>query len=403
MTPRVAPLVISAGTAVSALGSGLAAHTEALAAERSGLRPNDFDPAVGGWIGRVTGVENQALPAPLAAYDCRNNRLAAMALDTDDFAEAVAAAREVYGAGRIAVVLGTSTSGITAAELAYAERGPDGALPDSFDFDHTQDLGSLTRFVRAALELHGPAMTVSTACTSSARSFIDAANLIRTGVCDAAVMGGADSLCRMTLQGFAALGLVAPEACRPCDADRAGISIGEAAGFALLERADTPRRDGRSGPRLGLLGAGASSDGYHMSSPHPEGAGAIAAMRAALASGGLEPGAVDWVHLHGTGTRANDAMEDLAVTALFGTGMPCSSTKGFTGHTLGACGILETLMAGACMERGFIPGCLGVACPDPGFHARILTAPLDRRPKVLLSNAFGFGGVNCSLLLGSVA
>ena len=403
MTHRMAPLVVTTGTAVSALGRGVDAHLEALHGQRGGLRPNDFEPAVGGWIGRVDGVEDHRLPEHLAAYDCRNNRLAAIALAVDGFADAVAAARANYGAGRIAVILGTSTSGITAAEEAYRHRGAGGDLPASFDLEHTQDLGSLTRFVRTALGLRGPAFTVSTACASSARTFIDAANLIRAGLCDAAVVGGADSLCRLTLHGFAALDLISAEACRPCDAGRTGISIGEAAGFALLERAEAAPCGVAPGRRFALLGAGASSDGHHMSSPHPEGAGAIAAMSGALASAGMDPGKVDWVHLHGTGTPANDAMEDLAVAAVCGPETPCSSTKGYTGHTLGACGILETLMAGACFARGIIPGCLGVTQIDPGFRSRVLTAPLHRAPRIVLSNAFGFGGTNCSLLLGSIA
>ena len=392
------PLVLSASTAVSALGRGAAAHRGALLARRSGLRPNDFDPAAGGWIGRVDGIEAHALPAGFEGYDCRNNRLADLALRTDGFAGAVAAARGAYGADRIAVVLGTSTSGVTAAEDAYRHRDATGALPPGFDYDRTQDLYSSGRYVRAALGLRGPALVVSTACASSARSFMDAAHLIRTGLCDAAVVGGADSLCRMTLHGFAALELISPEPCRPCDAARAGISIGEAAGFALLERADA--RPGNGEARLALLGAGASSDGYHMSSPHPQGAGAIAAMRQALDTAGLAPDAVDWVNLHGTGTRANDAMEDLAVTEVFGDGVPCSSTKGWTGHTLGACGILEAVVAGECMKAGFVAGCLGVQQTDPSFRAQVATATLERPVRCVVSNSFGFGGINCSLVFG---
>ncbi|HYZ33536.1 MAG TPA: beta-ketoacyl-ACP synthase, partial [Crenalkalicoccus sp.] len=326
------PLAITALTAVSALGRGAAAHGDALQARRSGLRPNDFDPAVGGWIGRVDGVEDHAIPAHLARYDCRNNRLADMALHTDGFAQAAAAASERYGPHRVAVVLGTSTSGIHAAEDAYRARRTDGTLPPGFDYTGTQDLYSVGAYVRAALDLFGPSFVISTACASSARAFLDAANLIQAGLCDAAVVGGADSLCRMTLHGFQALELIAPDRCRPCDAERAGISIGEAAGFALLER---------EGDGLALLGAGASSDGHHMSHPHPEGAGAIASMRQALAASGLAASDIDWINLHGTGTRANDATEDVAVAALFGDAVPCSSTKGWTGHTLGACGILE--------------------------------------------------------------
>ena len=387
-------LILTACTAVSALGIGAAAHRAALLDQCSGLRPNDFDPAVGGWIGRVPGVDDHALPPRMANYDCRNNRLADMALNADGFAHRVAEAVARYGAHRIAVILGTSTSGVTAAEDAYRDRDDTGRLPGAFDYAHTQDLYSLGGYVRAALGLRGPALVVSTACASSARCFIDAAQLIRTGIVDAAIVGGADSLCRMTLHGFAALELLSPIPCRPCHADRTGISIGEAAGFALLER---------DGDGIALLGAGASSDGHHMSSPHPEGAGAIAAMTQALATAGLDAADIDWINLHGTGTRANDAMEDIAVSAVFGAHTPCSSTKGWTGHTLGACGILEALIIQECMSEGILPGCLGVQTPDPTFHANVATG-LHRRPiRHAMSNAFGFGGINCSLVFASRA
>ena len=394
------PLVLTASTAVSAGGRGVAAHRDALLSRTSGLVPNDFDPAIGGWIGRVQGVEEHALPPAMAGYDCRNNRLADMALRTDSFADAVAEACAEYGPDRVAVVLGTSTSGVTAAEDAYHRRDGDGTLPAGFDYDHTQDLFSLGAYVRTALGLRGPALVVSTACASSARCFMDAAQLIDAGVCDAAVVGGADSLCRMTLHGFAALELLSPVPCRPCGAVRTGISIGEAAGFALLERASARRRDGSTVPRLALLGAGASSDGYHMSNPHPEGVGAIAAMRQALHRSGLSPQDIDWINLHGTGTRANDAMEDIAVATLFGDAVPCSSTKAWTGHTLGACGIVEAVIAGQCMAGGFVAGCLGIDAPDPAFRAQVAVETLHRPVRTVVSNSFGFGGINCSLVLG---
>jgi 3-oxoacyl-[acyl-carrier-protein] synthase-1 len=273
-------------------------------------------------------------------------------------------------------------------------------LPDEFQYDFTEDLFSLGRYVRCVLGLRGPALVVSTACASSARSFVDAAQLIHTGVCDAAVVGGADSLCRMTLHGFAALELISPEPCRPCDVGRSGISIGEGAGFALLERVDAPRRAGRSDDRLALLGMGVSSDAYHMSAPHPQGAGAISAMRQALRSAGLAPGQIDWVNLHGTGTRANDAIEDLAVFEVFGNAVPCSSTKGWTGHTLGTCGILEAVIAAQCIADGVVAGCLGVEAADPAFQADVAIANRERPVRTVLSNSFGFGGINCSLVLG---
>ena len=390
------PLAITALTAASALGIGAAAHRQALLAQRSGLRPNDFDPAVGGHIGRVDAIEAHSLPTRMANFDCRNNRLADLALRADGFDHAVAQAVDRYGAHRIAVILGTSTSGVHAAEEAYRTRIGDGPLPNSFDYDHTQDLYSVAAYVRTAAGLRGPAYVVSTACASSARCFLDAQQLIAANLCDAAIVGGADSLCRMTLQGFAALELVSPVPCRPCAEDRAGISIGEAAGFALLERPDpsTPAA-------MRLLGGGASSDGHHMSTPHPEGAGAIAAMHHALRSAGIAPADIDWINLHGTGTRANDSAEDAAIHTVFGNTTPCSSTKAWTGHTLGACGVLEALIARECIAESLIPGCLGVEAADPTFRADIVLGLRQAPLKTVLSNSFGFGGVNCSLVFAA--
>ena len=387
------PLFITASTIASAIGRGGAETLDALRARRNGLRPCDFADVRGGHIGRVEGLDAHVLPAELARFDCRNNRLADLALRTDGFADRVRAARERHGPTRIAVVVGTSTSGIHATEEAYRARDPrTGALPETFDYLHTHDLFSLARFVRDALGLRGPTMTVSTACASSARSFVDAHHLIEAGVCDAAVVGGADSLCHMTLHGFAALDLIAPTPCRPCDAERAGISIGEAAGFALLER---------EGDGPVLLGYGATSDGYHMSAPHPEAAGAIGAMMQALDRAGLAPRDIDYVNLHGTGTRANDAMEDLAVAEVFGGDTPCSSVKAWTGHALGAAGIVEAGIAGLCIREGFMPGCLNVSEVDPTFRARVLVDSTDHPVRRVISNSFGFGGANCSLILGT--
>ncbi|MGI4958044.1 MAG: beta-ketoacyl-[acyl-carrier-protein] synthase family protein [Janthinobacterium lividum] len=398
------PLAITAGTTISAMGRGVDATLDALRTRRSGLRPGDFGGITDGHVGRVDGVETHALPPGLTEYDCRNNRLADMALNTDGFASAVAEARAHYGADRVAVVLGTSTSGILSGEDAYRDRDPDtGRLPAGFDHEHTQDMFSLARYVRAVLELRGPAFVVSTACASASKSFIDAHHLIEAGVCDAAVVGGADSLCRMTMRGFAALELISPSPCRPCDAARTGISIGEAAGFALLERAGARPVGSRSGIRASLLGHGASSDGHHMSSPHPRGEGAILAMRQALDRAGLEPEAIDYINLHGTGTRANDAMEDVAVTELFGRATDCSSTKGWTGHTLGASGIVETVIAALCITHGFKPGCLGVSEVDPTFQSRVLVENRDGPVHRVMSNSFGFGGINCSLIFGPAA
>ncbi len=391
------PLVLSAAGLISALGRGQAATLEALRARRDGLRPCDFADLTGGFIGHVAGVEAHALPPALAGFDCRNNRLADMALRSDGFAEAVAQAAQRHGPGRIAVVVGTSTSGVLSCEEAYRGRDPHtGSLPDGFDYHRTHDMQSLARFVRAALGLTGPALTVSTACASSARAFLDASHLIASGVADAAVVGGADSLCRLTLSGFASLELVSPEPCRPCDAARLGISVGEAAGLCLLER----EADAAPDARVAVLGAGASTDGYHMSSPRPDGAGAVLAMRRALDSAGLAPGDIDAINLHGTGTKANDAAEDAAVVSVFGDAVPASSTKGFTGHTMGSCGIIEAVIGKLCLEQGLVHGCLRVDRVDPGFRAQIVTQNEDRPLRRLVSNSLGFGGMNVSLVLG---
>ena len=395
------PLSLSACTVVTALGPGVAPLRRALHVRQGGLAPCDLpDMPEGIWIGRVPGLEDVALPPPLASFACRNNRLAELALASDGFMAAAEAARDRYGPERMAVVLGTSTAGIEQTEQAYRRRDPaDGALPRDFDYARTHDLQSLPRYVRARLGLKGPALVVSTACTSGAHAVLEAAALIAAGLVDAAVAGGVDSLCRMTLHGFASLELLTRGGpCRPCAADRDGISIGEAAGLMLLERAAAGPEDAPL-----LLGAGASSDGHHMSSPHPEGLGAVSAMRAALAAAGLDPEAVDYVNLHGTGTRANDAMEDRAVHHLFGDAVPCSSTKGWTGHALGASGAVEAVIAALCLEDGLVPGCLGVETPDPEFRSNVAagnrTAPLRR----VLSNSFGFGGSNCSLVVGRPA
>ncbi len=389
------PLAIRAITATSAMGVGLGATADALRARRGGLAPCDLPGMPEGiWIGRVREAEAIEPPAPLTAFACRNTRLAELALRQDGFVAAVEAAAARHGAERIAVVLGTSTSGIEETERAWARRGPDGALPP-YDFARTHDLHALPRYVRARLGLRGPCVSISTACTSGARAFLDGTAMIAAGLADAVVVGGADTLCRLTLHGFGSLELLAKGPTRPCAEDRDGISIGEAAAFALLERAGPGDPGG-----IGLLGAGASSDGHHMSSPHPDGHGAVAAMRAALGSAGVDPGAIGYVNMHGTGTRANDAMEDRAIAALFGAAVPCSSTKGWTGHTLGASGALEAAIAAICVEEGLVPGCLGVEHPDPAFAAGIAVENRTARIDRVLSNSFGFGGSNCALVIG---
>jgi 3-oxoacyl-[acyl-carrier-protein] synthase-1 len=243
----------------------------------------------------------------------------------------------------------------------------------------------------------GPATVVSTACSSSAKVFATAQRMIQLGLIDAAVVGGVDSLCLTTLYGFSSLQLVSPNPCKPFDAERDGISAGEGAAFALLERATGPHADA-----ILLTGVGESSDAYHMSSPHPEGLGARSAMAAALATAGLQPQDIDYINLHGTATPSNDSAEDAAVSALFGSATPCSSTKGYTGHTLGAAGGVEAVICALALREGLVPGGVGTETLDPQLRCNY-QFDTQRRPLLhVLSNSFGFGGSNCSLVFSRV-
>jgi 3-oxoacyl-[acyl-carrier-protein] synthase-1 len=224
--------------------------------------------------------------------------------------------------------------------------------------------------------------------------FASAARAVAAGVCDAAIVGGVETLCLTTLHGFAALGLLSTKPCQPCDRDRSGISLGEAAGFALLERAPT------DAGQLAFLGYGESADAYHMSTPHPEGRGAVLAMRAALASAGLAPGDIGYVNLHGTGTPSNDAAEDAAVSGVLGRDVPRSSTKGATGHALGAAGIVEALITLSSLEHGFLPGTQNTRHVDPAIRGNVLLEGCEQRTRFAMSNSLGFGGSNCSLVFG---
>lgn len=388
------PLGISHFTATSSLGRGLQPHLDGLRSERSGLRQRPFETStLAGWIGAVEGLD-QPLEGAFSDWDCRNNRLADLGLRQDGFIDAIEHARLYYGADRIGVFIGTSTSGVQQTELAYRERDPAlDRLPDWFNLRTTQSTFSVADFVRLRLQLNGVAVAISTACSSSAKVFASAHRAMRAGLCDVAVVGGVDSLCLTTLYGFNALQLVSPDICRPADARRQGLSLGEAAGFALL----TPD-DGST--EFVLEGYGESSDAHHMSTPDPEGRGAAAAMRDALQRGGIEADAIDYINLHGTGTPANDLAEDKAVIALFGTGTPCSSTKGWSGHTLGAAGILEAVFSLLCLREGLLPRSLNTREKDAALRGNILLQSHAANLRRVLSNSFGFGGNNCSLLLG---
>ena len=392
----IAPLAVTAYTATSAAGCGTGALVRALAERRSGLIPNDLD-ALPCWIGRVSGLEDAALPAGFADWESRNHRLAWLGLHQDGFRERAQGAIERHGAARVALVLGTSTSSIGETERAYRELDADGHMDAAHRRSRVNHTHSLGDFVRVALGLRGPCLSIATACSSSAKVFASAERLLRAGLVDAAIVGGVDTLCGSVLYGFNSLELVSPEVCRPFDVERRGLSLGEAAGFALLERVDA----NASAPRL--VGYGESADAHHMSAPHPEGLGAQQALQDALARGALLPGDVDYINLHGTASRQNDAVEAALIARTFGAHTLASSTKGWTGHTLGAAGIVEAVIALLAIEHGLVPGTLNARELDPACGPQIRIDNEQRSVRVALSNSFGFGGNNCCLAFAAAS
>lgn len=404
MTPQLprAPLALTHYTATSCLGAGLQAHLDALNTGRSGLAPCDFDTVdLRTWTGTAPHVNDEPVPPALARFECRNHRLAQLALRQDGFAQAVDDAKARHGARRIGVFMGTSTSGIYETELAYRVRDPQtGALPPTLVYAGSHNPFSIAAFVQAWLGLEGPAESVSTACSSSGKVFASAWRMLETGLIDAAVVGGVDSLCLTTLYGFGSLEVLSDEPCRPFDAQRKGISIGEGAGFFLVERAAA-----RPGAKDILLrGVGESSDAHHMSAPHPQGLGARMAMEQALAMGGAQPAEVGYINLHGTATPSNDSAEGKAVASLFGDrGVPCSSTKGHTGHALGAAGAIEAAIAALALREGMAFGGVNTQELDPEIPVDYLLEGRAVPLRAVLSNSFGFGGTNCSVLLGLAA
>jgi 3-oxoacyl-[acyl-carrier-protein] synthase-1 len=380
---------------INALGDSMDTIVPALAA---GIAPGmrTIHTGIGDtFAGSVTAPLDLAPPDSLSRYDCRNNRLLLAALA--QIAPAVEAARERYGAHRIGVVLGTSTSGIEAAEAAFVYQAQAGKLPVSFDYAQVE-IGAVAPFAAAALDLHGPAFTISTACTSSAKAFVSARRLLQLNLCDAVVVGGVDSLCELTMQGFASLESTSSTRSNPMSRNRCGINVGEGAAVFLMSRDEGA---------VVLAGVGESSDAHHISAPDPLGAGGEIALRAALADAGLVPADIGYVNLHATATRKNDDMEAHLMARVFPHGVAASGTKPLTGHQLGAAGATELGFAWLTLARD------GVALPrhlwdgeaDPALPVldlvgseRFLSRTVGAR--YVMSNSFAFGGSNVSLILG---
>lgn len=354
---------------------------------------NQYYPAHRLPIGLYTG----ALPAikeTCPSWHTRNNQFALAVLD--QMRDAVEAMIARYGRSRVGVVVGTSTSGIAEAEPAIRMWVQHQQVPAEYDY-RMQEMGATAQFVAQTLDVQGPVYGISTACSSGAKALDSARRLIRSGICDVVIAGGVDTLCQLTVQGFSSLEAVSEEICNPFSVNRKGINIGEGAALFLVsaEPADVT-----------LAGVGVSSDAHHISAPDPSGTGAARCMQAAIDDAGISPQDVDYINLHGTATPLNDLMESKAVHQVFGADVWCSSTKPFTGHTLGAAGAVEAGICWLALQDGSsaaLPVHLWDGQPDPEISPLRLIGS-DARPtsplNYALSNSFAFGGNNVSLLMG---
>ncbi len=384
----IRPLPITGYSLVNALGSGPDEVRAGLAAATTPLATPDIPLPFATAAGMVR-TPLHPLTNDLAPWCTPMSRMAGHLVE--GLEPALVATRARWRPERIAVVLGTSTAGADVTERAYREFVRTGQLPADYDFRRQHTYGSVLHVVKQLSGARGPAWMLSTACTSSAKPLATARRLIAADLADAVVAGGFDTLCAMTLQGFRSLGALAERPCRPFTTNREGISIGEGGALLLVEREGEP---------TGLLeGVGESSDAYHMSAPHPQGLGAVAAMERALAEAGCQPGDIDYVNAHGTGTPLNDAAESRAIAQLLGTEVLVSSTKGFTGHTLGGAGATEAALCLLALESGCIPASLGAAPVDPKVEVRVALENTPGTYRRALSNSFAFGGNNVSVLL----
>jgi 3-oxoacyl-[acyl-carrier-protein] synthase-1 len=393
------PLPITACSVFSACGPGTQSLYQALLDGQHRLQsPRLFDVDFPAWCGEISNDSLPELTPSLQTFSTRNARIALAAINhpADGLRSALEQAIERYGARRVGVVLGTSTSGIYETENAYASLEEQARVPDSFSLPNKHSWVATARFLQAELGLEGPCYVISTACSSSSKSLASAQRLIATGVCDAVLTGGVDSLCRLTMYGFKSLDIMSEQPCTPLDKDRSGISLGEGAGLLLVEKPHAMFSD-----CVHQLGCGESSDAHHKTAPHPEGKGAVIAMREALTQAGINANDIDYVNLHATGTVLNDSAEMLAMDQVFNSELHCSGTKGLTGHTLGAAGGIETIITWLSLKQGFRPGTCNLKQVDAAFHCNVnRDSETDVPVAFTMNNNFGFGGNNTSVVLG---
>lgn len=377
----------------SAAGDNIDALRAAIDAQCSGLRANDLPGVdIDTWIGRV---DNLAA-IDLGAWQSRNNALAYFGLQQGTVLANLANLKHRYGAARLGVVMGSSTSSIDRTETAYQELDENQQLVARYRQPLVHNPGAPSLFVAAQTGVTGPAMTINTACSSSAKVFATGARWLQAGLVDAVLVGGVDTLCMSVMYGFDSLQLVSASPCCPFDQSRNGINLGEAAAYAILQRA-ADCEPATLSKAVRLAGYGESSDAHHMSHPHPDGQGARLAMQEALQMANLDPAQIDYINLHGTASRANDLIEGKLIESMFPSSTQVSSTKAWMGHTLGAAGIVEALIAVDVFQRGVIPGSMNLKALDTALNLSIQADNLERECRYVMSNSFGFGGNNCCL------
>ena len=383
---------LTAWATVNALGQSTSDVIDALRK----TQPAFSEPPRGTGFQTVCGMVDAnvaPLPASLADLDSRNNRFIAQSLS--EMKPEIDAALERWSAARVGICVGSSTAAMDEIESAFRTNASTGKLPDGFDVLAKGSADGLVRAVQSLTGIQGPSAVLSNACASSGKAFASAKRWLEADLVDAVLVGGADSLCQLTLRGFRALGLLAPGPSRPFGLNREGIHIGEGAAFCLMEREG-------EGPLF--LGAGETADAHHMTTPDPEGKGARAAMHQALEQAGLAPEDIDYINAHGTGTRFNDEMEATAIRGVLGDAQKnpiVASTKGFVGHTLGAAGAIEAVFVLASLVHQFTPASLGAHPVDPGLPIQIATEITQTSLNFALSNSFAFGGSNVSLVFGA--
>lgn len=379
----------------SAAGINLNSLRNAIKTQQSGLRKNDLeDCEIDTWIGRVEGLED----IRLGIWQSRNNALAELGLQQGDIERRIEDLKQRFSAARIGVIMGSSTASIDRTEQAYRELDVNQKLIKEFQQPMVHNPHAPGLFVAQRTNITGPAMTINTACSSSAKVFATGARWLNAGIVDAVLVGGVDTLCNSVMYGFNSLQLVSENRCQPFDENRSGINLGEAAGYAILMR----EQDSEDDTGVKLAGYGESSDAHHMSHPHPDGLGARLAVQQALDMAALKNADIDYINLHGTASKANDLIEGRLVGAMFPASTHVSSTKAWMGHTLGAAGITEALLAVDALCNDTVPGCLNLVELDSQLNLNIQAKNRQLRLNNVMSNSFGFGGNNCCLVFSRV-